>query len=85
MPAVSPYQAVTVAGGIAVACLVADLTVLSALGRQLLTAQPLPWALAAVAATASLIRVGASGPVLHRLLRTRTAVGHHPLTRQHPW
>jgi hypothetical protein len=75
VPAVSPYRAVTVASGIAVACIAGDVAVLGTLGTRILADRPLPWAVAGIAVAASLIRLGASAPVLSRLLRTRAAIG----------
>jgi hypothetical protein len=74
IPAASPYQAVTVAGGIALACIGGDLAALGTLGSRLLADRPPPWVLAGVAVTASLIRIGASAPALGRLRDTRAAL-----------
>jgi hypothetical protein len=74
VPAASPYRAVTMASGIAVACIGGDLAALGTLGSRLLADRPLPWVLAGVAVTASLIRISVSAPALRRLLDTRAAL-----------
>jgi hypothetical protein len=74
VPAASPHQAVTAAGGIAVACIAGDLSALTAIGGRILADQPLPWLVATVAVAASLVRIGASAPTLGRLLDTRAAL-----------
>jgi hypothetical protein len=74
VPAASAYQAITAASGVAVACIAGDLAALGLLGSRLLAGRPLPWVLAGVAVTASLIRLSASAPVLGRLLDTRAAL-----------
>ena len=73
-PTLTPHQAVTAAAGIAIACVSCDLSALSALGTRLLTDQPLPWLIACLAATASLVRIGATAPTVGRLLDTRAAL-----------
>ena len=74
VPAASPYQALTAASGVAVACIAVDTAALGALGGSILAGRPLPWLVAGVAVAASLIRIGASAPALGRLLDARAAI-----------